>query len=370
MRHSKILCALVALSLALPGAALGAAADIRVQMEEMAALIEQLGQWDNAARLRGVLDATPDEELEQVYGGTDLRPLIDALGQAAGNQASVQTRVEAAQAEFDAARSASAARALLAKKDAPAGVMSAGLPDADYPLEPEFCPFHSQFNLSPTRRSDTQTVLQRTFDLNAAVQALEQVLIVRALAKSIWAGISRVCEQEISTFFYGSNFSIACIPVDIIFAAVEFVVAEAEFGISIAQANLDMTNLCDALVDTVELTAIYERIGHLHDDIDAFKMDVNQRLDVLDARWDLLLRVLLERDLQHDSGDRKDVNYGPRLVESCDATAAAIADAAALGYALHPRAQPLLDSGRLLIATDPKAALDLCRTAYRYATLR
>ena len=248
--------------------------------------------------------------------------------------------------------------------------MSAGLPDADYPLEPEFCPFHSQFNVSPTRRSDTQTVLQRTADLNTAVQALEEVLIVRSLAQSIWAGISRGCEQEISVLAYGSNFSIACIPVDIVFAAVEFVVAEAEWGIGIAQANIDMTNLCDSLVDTVELTAIYERIGHIHDDVDAFKLDVNQRLDVLDAKWDLLLKVLLERDLQYDSGDREDVNYTTRLVESCDAAQAAITDAAALGYAVPPRAQKALDSGRLLLATDPKGALDLCRTAYRYATLR
>ncbi len=370
MRHSKMVGALLALSLVLPGAALGAAEGIRAEMEELAVMIEQLGQLENAARLRGVLDATPDEELEAVYGGTDLRPLIDALGQTVDTQADVRTRVEAAQAELPVAPFVSMRRAVRPPELAVEGVLRAGLPSADYPLEPEFCAFHSQFNLSPTRRSDTQTVLQKTFDLNAAVQALEEVLIVRSLAKSIWAGISRVCEQEISTFFYGSNFSIACIPVDIVFAAVEFVVAEAQWGIGIAQASLDMTNLCDALVDTVELTSVYDGLGHVHDDVDAFRADVNQRLDVLDAKWDLLLKVLLERDLQWRSGDRTDVNYTTRLAESCDAAQEAIDDAASLGYAVHPNAQLRLDSGRLLIATDPKGALDLCRTAYRYATLR
>lgn len=370
MRHSKVLCALVALSLALPAVAFGAAADVRGQLEELAVVVEQLGQWENAARLRGALDATPDAELEQVYGGTDLRPLIAALGQTAGTQAALRPRLEAVQAEFEAARRASAARARASKQSAPQAVMSAGLPDADYPLEPEFCPFHSQANLAPTRRSDTQTVIQATVDLNTAVQALEQVLIVRNLAQSIWAGLSRGCEQVISVVAYGYNLSLACIPVDIVFAAIEFVVAEAEWGIGIAQANLDMNNLCDALVDTVELTANYERVGHIHDDLDEFRLDMNQRLDVLDARWDLLLQVLLERDLQWDSGKRKGVNYTTRLIESCDAAQAAITSTAALGYPVHARAQPALDAGRLLIATDPKGALDLCRTAYRYATLR
>ena len=370
MRSSTILCA-VALALALlqPAAASAAASDIRSQMEKLAVVIEGVGQWESAARLRGTLDATPDEELEATYQGIDLAPLIAALRQVGGSQARLREEVEAAQGRLDAERLANVARVLRAPRLDLGGVLSAGLPDASYPFEPEFCAFHGNTAVSPTQRSDTQTVLQLTKNLNDAVQGLEQVEIVRALAQGIWNGLDRACDQTVAALLYGQDFHVACIPVDIIFAVVEFILAEAKWGISIAQANLEMVNLCDALVDTEELTGNYLRLEHLHDDLEQFRAEENAKLDVIDAKWDLVLRILLERDLQWNSGDRSNVNYIDLLDESCDAADQAIQDTEALGYALHSRAKPSLATGRLLIATDPKAALDLCRQAYRLATV-
>lgn len=367
MRHSTTLCALVALTLALPSAALGDAAGIRSQMDEMADVIEQLGQWDGAARLRGTLDAMPDEELEQFYGRTDLAPLISQLRQLAGVQVEVRARVTASRDKIDAARLAAVVRKL--EKSDLGKVFSAGLPEADYPAEAEFCPLHSDTSVNPVRRADTKAVLQLTEDLKTAVQAIEQVEIIRSLAQGIWNGLDRACDQTVSALLYGQDFHVACIPVDIVFAAVEFVLAEAQWGIGIAQANLEMVNLCDDVVTTVELTAIYDGFGHLHDDLDAFRSEQDARLDVIEAKWDLALRVLLERALQHNGGERMNVNYIDRLAESCDAADKAIQDVEMLGYVLDPRAKPALTAGQQAIPTDPKGALDLCRLAYRYATV-
>lgn len=367
MKTSRILWAL-ALLLTLPTAAF-ATGDIRSQMEELATVIEGLGQWESAARLRGTLDVTPDEELESVYAGVDLTPLIAALRQVSGSQAQLREDLATTQSQLDGARLAGVARGLKAPKLDLGAVLSSGLPDASYPLELEFCPFHGNTAVMPTRRSDTQTVLQLTKNLNDAVQGLEQVEIVRSLAQGVWNGLDRACDQTVSALLYGQDFHVACIPVDIVFAVVELILAEAKWGISIAQANLAMVDLCDDLVTTEELTANYRRLEHIHDDIDAFRLEENAKLDVLEAKWDLVLRVLLERDLQWNSGDRTGVNYTDRLVESCDAADLAIQDSEALGYTLHPRAKPSLQAGRQLIATDPKGALDLCRLAYRLATV-
>ena len=152
--------------------------------------------------------------------------------------------------------------------------------------------------------------------------------------------------RSVAEFLLGQNFQVACIPVDIVFAVVEFILAEAKWGISIAQSNLGMIRLCDALVDTEELTANYTRVGHIHDDLDDFKTEENAKLDILEAKWDLALRVLLERDLQWNSGDRMNVNYLDRLTDSCDAAEQAITDTETLGYALHVNAKPSLLKGQ------------------------
>jgi hypothetical protein len=370
MRQSTILCVLAALTLALPARAAADAAATRQQMEELAGVIAELGQGDNAARLLGTLDTIPDDELEKVYGGTDLTPLIESLRQVGTKQARVQASITATRDRLDAARVASAANALRAPKLETNRILSAGLPDASYPDEPEFCPNHSNLNPPLPRRNDPKDVLRTTEDLNTAVQVLEEVEIVRSLAEGIWKGLSRLCDKDLVLVGFGGNLKIACIPVDIVFAAVEFVLAEAKWGIGIAQANVAMMNSCDAVVTTEELTATYERLEHVHADVEAYQADVDQRLGRMKKQSDLVLRVLLERDLQTDSGTRKDVDYTTRLTDSCNAAQKAIDDAKMLGYTLNRRAQPTLDQGRLLIATDPKGAYDLCRSAYRLATLK
>ena len=83
----------------------------------------------------------------------------------------------------------------------------------------------------------------------------------------------------------------------------------------------------------------------------------------------LLLRTQIEEALHVLGGARMDVSYTDRLVEVCNVAQEAITDAAALGYHVSASVQAKLNAGIALIPTDPKMAHDLCRAAYRKATM-
>lgn len=367
MRTWTFLGTTLALLLLTSSTAAADAGSVRQQMEELATAIEQVGQWENAARLRGFLDATPDEELEQVYGRTDLTPLISAFQQAGALRGNAVARVTSAREAIEAAQREARERKLRTPPLASRALSADDFPEADYPNELEFCPTHALVDGELPRRSRAMDTLELARDLNITILALEQVENLRSLAKNIWSGLSRACDQFVAVLF-GGNLSVACIPADIVFAAAELVVAEVKWAIGIAQSNLELVAACDAAVTSEELAANYDRSKALHDDLEAFRTEVETQLDALDEKWALVLRVLLERDLQWNSGPRMAVNYGERLKESCDATEQAILDAKALGYKVPARAEENLALARTLFTTDPKAALDLCRTAYRLTT--
>lgn len=69
-------------------------------------------------------------------------------------------------------------------------------------------------------------------------------------AKAVWSGLSRVCDEVIAGF----NTSLACIPVDIVLYT-----AETAYNAFV---------FCDDEVDSAEIEGSYDRIGHVHGDIE------------------------------------------------------------------------------------------------------
>lgn len=359
MKHLTVRCAAFGLVLAL---ASGAAADPREQLEALAVALEGIGRANDAARFRSAVAAIPPEQIDAVYGGTDLTPLAEGLLQSGQAQAEMGARTEAARVELEAARAEAVARAGAGL----GAVQSAGLPVAPFPTAVSLCPTHAD----PGTKSDTHAALETLHNLNIATKTLEQVEIVFGAGRGIWDGISRACKQTVIILGVGGNFSLACVPIDIVFAVLEFAVAEAKWGVEFWKQNYDRINACDHAVETAESAGTYLRLEHVHTDVEDFKQQIDARLAVLDGKAERALKVLLESDLHERATRRLNVNYTVRLEEACDAAQEAIDESAGAGYAPAPGAQAAHDLGRKLIPSDPKKAFELCQRAYRLVTAR
>ncbi len=364
MRHSRIRCAVLAWVLTLPTVA---AADSWQQFQELAAALDQIGRSSDAARLREALDSVPLEELDEVYGSMDLRPLIDGLAQVAPDLAELQDRVRATQAGFEAVRAQAVAPAPTTLK----GVFSdtnGPLPAATYPSVRDICPLHGNTDVSPTQRNDTTEVLELQRTISVARIVLEQAEIAATVAKAIWSAAGRTCDQVVVAAGFGSNASLVCIIADVILAAVDIIVQEAHFTLEFFQRRVNSKNACDGAVDTAEIAANYERLDHVHRDMEIFKQEVQEQLDRMEEKIDLLLKTQLEDALQLGSRVRAGVAYTDRIDEVCAAAQEAIDDADALGYKVLVRAQALHDLGQQLIPTNPKKAFDKCKAGYQLVT--
>ena len=365
MKYATICCAALGMVLALaPAARAATVTDPRQQLEALAVALERIGRASDAARFREAVAAMPPDQLDAIYGGVDLMPLADGIYQSGQARAQVMASTEKARKELDAARAEAIAKARSAPETVKSGQRA--LPDAPWPTAVSLCPTHA----TPDLKSDTHQALETQNQLNIATKTLEETEIVYNLGKGIWDGISRACKQEVMILGVGGNFSLACIPIDIVFAVVQFAVSEAKWGVQFWQQSFDRVNACDAAVETAEKAGTYLRLGHVHDDLTDFKQNIDDRLAVLDGKADLALKVLLESDLHQRSTSRLNVNYTVRLEAACDAAQEAIDRSVGAGYAPSPGAQALQDLGRKLMPTDPKRAFELCQNAYRMVTAR
>lgn len=363
MKRLTIYAALLGLMLAIPARA---AADPRQQLEQLAVALEQIGKASDAARFRDAVNALSPEEIDAIYGDTDLTPLAEGLYRSGKSTAEVLSSARAARDALDAARVRSLAQV---NGGAPVTTMSGpngALPTAPWPTAVNLCPVHAVAG----SKSDTHEALDAMSELTKATKALEQAEIVYSLGKGIWDGLSRACKQVIIVLGAGGNSSLACLPVDIVFGVLEFAVAEAKWGVEFWQQNRDRIDACDAAVETAEKAGTYTRLGHVHADIETFKAEMQARLEAMTRKADLAMKVLLEGDLHEGSVNRLKVNYTVRLEESCDAAQRAIDESAAAGYPPTPGPQSLHDQGRKLMPTDPRRAFDLCQEAYRRVTTR
>ncbi len=360
MNRLSICVALLALALVLPSPA---AANPRQQLEQLAVALESIGKTDEAARFREAVNDLPIEQIDSVYGDVDLTPLAQGLVESGDATAAVVASARSAREALDVARIEAIARA----GNAPESVMSGpngALPVAPWPTAVSLCPVHATAGL----KSDTREALVAMGELTKASKALEQAELLLSVGRGIWEGISRLCEQSVIIAGIGGNFSLACVPIDIVFGVVEFAVAEAKWGVEFWQQDRDRIDACDAAVETAEKAGSHLRVGHVHADLETFQAEVQARLDAMTRKADLALTVILEGDLHRGSARRLNVNYTVRLEESCDAAQRAIDASEAAGYPRSARAQTLHDEGRRLVSTDSRRAFDLCQESYRKVT--
>lgn len=233
-----------------------ALAGLRADWEVVATAIEATGQNETAARLRDAVHVLSDEELDRFYAEANLNALAGHFTRAAealnsGAITKYTTRIAKAaiarslgedSVELVLARLPNAVDECIAE---PLNFSVSGFPDAvGYPSS-FLCPF------SPDR-SDADALL-------IAVDAVQAARILLESAKVVWSGLSRACGETIVILGEGGNTELACIPVDVVLFAAEFVVGAA-------QATVDHIVFCDSGVDAAEIEGSYERLGHLHDD--------------------------------------------------------------------------------------------------------
>lgn len=103
-------------------------------------------------------------------------------------------------------------------------------------------------------------------------------------AQGLWSGLSRLCGQTIAGF----NTNVVCIPVDWVLFGAEEVFAQ----------------FCekDSDIDSAEIEASYERLGHLHVDIELVQATsdstlflvegIDERLEIVEAKIDILTEMV------------------------------------------------------------------------------
>lgn len=203
------------------------------------------GNHQAAERINEALSKLSDEEIQRIYGNTDLLTLADKFLSSTEltHRATTQYPELAplyATPQLEVGDDSTGRRD---KGEFRTTIQSAGLPGAvGYPTA-GWCPF------SPNR-SDADALLIAQ-DVTAGARVLLET------AKGVWAGLSRACDEVL----FGFNGSLACIPADIVLAAAELVVGAAE-------TVVEHIDFCDAAVDAAEIEASYERVGHLHTDLD------------------------------------------------------------------------------------------------------
>ncbi len=90
------------------------------------------------------------------------------------------------------------------------------------------------------------------------------------IAQGVWSALSRACEEVVVVPpGAGGNTSLLCIPVDLVLFA--------------ARVILDEIANCDGDIDSAEIEGTYERVAHIHGDV-----------EVLDDKLDMLLDMVEE----------------------------------------------------------------------------
>jgi hypothetical protein len=230
-----------------------ATAGPREDWQVLSEAISQSGNNQAAERINEALDKLSDEEIQRIYGDTDLLKVANQfqLNSEMTRRATTQypelaPLYQTAPDDFDSDYTKRKGDDALKRKGDDAfrsTIQSVGLPDAQgYPTN-GWCPF------SPNR-SDADALLIAQ-DVTAGARVLLET------AKGVWAGLSRACDETIAGF----NGSLACIPADIVLAA-------AELAVGAAETVVEHIDFCDAAVDAAEIEASFERLGHLHTDLD------------------------------------------------------------------------------------------------------
>lgn len=235
--------AIIAVALTLPAMSWAqgySAPELRQNWQEIADLISSTGRDDSAARILESVNALSDEELEHVYGQVDFGSMINAL-----------MDIEKAVDAVDRLGGGISVRELGDGMTMPDRNLtepvatSVGFPTINYPAS-SICP------LSPGRSNGEA--------LQIAVDIIQGARVALEVAKGIWSGLSRGCDQTVVVLGEGGNTSLACIPADATLAAAELVVGSAEGVVEHLEA-------CDNGVDSAEIEGTWKGAVHTHADL-------------------------------------------------------------------------------------------------------
>jgi len=105
--------------------------------------------------------------------------------------------------------------------------------------------------------------------------------LVYEVAQGVWAALSRACDQIGVVGGFGANTSLLCIPVDLILFA--------------ARVTLDEIANCDGNIDSAEILGTYERVGHIHGDVEVVQDtadSIESKVDILDGKIDMMLDMI------------------------------------------------------------------------------
>jgi hypothetical protein len=373
-------------------------ADPRAQLEGAVALFADYGKFERAAELQDAIDAIPDDQLQYVYGNSDLNGLIDQLDAALSASADIKEMTR----EIEARRTAARGRQ-------PSQVVGKD-PDPSDPSWPSANPPQGKHCSSYPDLQPGDTISNTEWDLAATSATVEGAQTILKGARDAWMGFARACEQVEGAIVLGEgavfNLSLGCIPVDLIFTAVELLVNVAEASLKTGLIANRVNWYCNGAITGARVKANYGRLDGLKtiildeftgleaqldtdaDEIDGnielvrgeladLKADVDLRLAELQADMDTVLTILKGNGLSRYGGARwNDAYYrdgdAEKVAEACDLAQGALTYAKQT-YQVGMRAQMLIDRGNKFISSEtspqlPHEGFEACRTAYRLAT--
>ena len=390
LRPLALLALLLPLLLIAPRVSL---ADPRTQLEGAVTLLADYGKFEKAAELQDAIDDIPEGQLQYIYGNSDLNGLIYHLDAALSASADMKEMAREIEARRTAARGRQPSQAV--DKD----------PDPSWPSAEPPKGLRSHCSSYPSLQPG-DTIVNTEYELMMTAGVVEGAQTILKSAKTVWQGISRACEQIEGAVVLGEgiviNWSLACIPSDIIFAAVELAVNAAEASLETALIDNRVNWYCNGAITGARVKANYGRLDGLKttltgleaqlgtdvDEIDGnidlvraeladLKADVDLRLAELQADMDTVLAILKGNGLSRYGGARwNDAYYrdgdAEKVAEACDLAQAALTHAKQT-YQVGVRAQMLIDRGNKFISSEtspqlPHAGFEACRTAYRLAT--
>jgi len=243
---------------------------------------------------------------------------------------------------------------------------SAGLPNGDYP-DTLSC------SDSPTRSN-----FQVVFGLHTAFVVAKNV--AKIAQHALEAGKYGCLTVVVAIGVGGNPQTVACIILQIAFAVVDV-------ALEVAFDAIALVDRCDSGIDAAEIEGAYERLGHLHtdlethdtdiksdimihdEDIKALLADIIMRLSRMEDTLNLVKKSQLEIAMNRRLKTRPSVFYEERLDELCDLAQEAVNDLPVV-YLIAGQAQDLVDDGVAFKITDPKRAADECVKAFELATKR
>ncbi len=338
---------ILALALAVPSAAQAGPKD---EVYALAAAARALGDDRRAAEIEALTSAMSDE---------DAQMLVNAgIGQLTASFREVAQ--QRAQAERQGVP-------LSSPQDVTRGVTnSAGFPDPVYP-DPAKC-----------ATSPDGSNFDALFISFVAVQTARTAFV---LADDLLNGLFWACETVVVAIGVGGN------PQTVGCAVLEIALAVANGILSFAEAALDIVEFCDGEISGAESAATFERTAHIHDDLEAARVEILAQLEqhdvdikailamilaqltVIENKVDLGLKSQAEIAMHTRHRTRPSVFYEERLDEICGYAQEAINDLPVV-YLAASAAQAIHDRAIQFKVTDPKRAADECIKAFLTATVR